>query len=186
MLCDDSWSMYCVLCSSNIQNGPAYRRLVYVFRFPGWWQHLWPSACAAPLPSRHLFRHVWSRKLAPSLAPSPHPSLPQQIFSLSSMTTQEFSAAGQAAVNLRQAAMDLARRLSSLRDFVSAANSLTACNDLPPQDVKRHCRKVGKLAAHSSFAAANLHSTVSQIVTLIEVSRLTPSCWATPALEIAN
>lgn len=48
--------------------------------------------------------------------------------------------------------MDLARRLSSLRDFISAANELTACDDCSSHYIKRHCRK---------------------IVTLIEIARTT-------------
>ncbi|GJE92945.1 hypothetical protein PsYK624_091040 [Phanerochaete sordida] len=68
------------------------------------------------------------------------------------MTAEDFCDAAVAAATLRQGAMDLARRLSSLRDFISAAHELAACNDLPPHHIKRHCRK---------------------IVTLIEIARTT-------------
>lgn len=65
--------------------------------------------------------------------------------------------------------MDLARRLSSLRDFIPAANELITCSDLPAQEVRRHCRKVGQLAVKKiPEAAENL--VPPQIVTLIEVS----------------
>ena len=63
------------------------------------------------------------------------------------MTSEDFSMVATSSVNLRHAAMDLARRLSSLRDFVPAANELTTCNDLPGHEVRRHCRKVGRPAA---------------------------------------
>lgn len=45
--------------------------------------------------------------------------------------------------NFRQAAMDLALRLSSLQHYVSAARELIArCEQLQPRDVNRHSRKV--------------------------------------------
>ncbi|KIP06380.1 hypothetical protein PHLGIDRAFT_119008 [Phlebiopsis gigantea 11061_1 CR5-6] len=68
------------------------------------------------------------------------------------MTSEKDSSVSSSSVNLRHAAMNLAHRLSSLRDFIPAANELITCNDLPPEDVKRHCRK---------------------IVTLIEIARAT-------------
>ena len=62
------------------------------------------------------------------------------------MTSEEFAPVSTVPVNLRQAAMDLVHRLSSLRDFIPAANDLATCDSLPPKDVQRHCRKVPQFA----------------------------------------
>ncbi|KAI0092279.1 hypothetical protein BDY19DRAFT_590580 [Irpex rosettiformis] len=48
-----------------------------------------------------------------------------------------------ASANFRLAAMDLARRLSSLQHYVSAANELVSRSEqLQPRDVARHARKI--------------------------------------------
>lgn len=57
-----------------------------------------------------------------------------------------------ASANFRLAAMDLARRLSSLQHYVSAANELISRSEqLQHRDVARHSRKVGLLSQPIAF-----------------------------------
>jgi hypothetical protein len=101
------------------------------------------------------------------------------------MTSTEFPLAKTNTVNLQQAAMDLARRLSSLRDFIPAAHELVMCDSLPAIDIQRHCRKVRKHTANSLFTIAEQFAAL-QIVTLIEVSFHLSSRFVRDIIQLDN
>lgn len=98
-----------------------------------------------PRPRIYLDTFVPGRKcLSLTILPPPPPANPVPP----PMTATEqisLSIDSMHPVNLRQATMDVAHRLSSLKSFVPAAHELLTCEHLPLTDIQRHRRKVCRM-----------------------------------------
>lgn len=77
--------------------------------------------------------------------------------------------AQRSSANFRASAMDLARRLSSLTHFVPSAKEFLASEQLQPDDIHRHGRKVCSSDSRTFLSGPQYFQLYQQIVTLIEV-----------------